>query len=206
MTKSTKDESPLDHEDFTIGQILRALGRLKLKSAVGLAGILAVAGGGVYTLGVANGSSAARSDAHVMAGAAAVEFADGFAVQFVDRQVLQALVPDIQSESPDGLGSYEEVMASLLWQVKSQNGFAEFLSGEKSIAVDVSFEEESVQLDWDRRSNLLLRIADNVGVALDDSSLRQLNAELNVLGVAWLDEFNYVVRGVDGGLRVVGVE
>jgi hypothetical protein len=41
---------------------------------------------------------------------------------------------------------------------------------------------------------------------VDELTLAQLNAELNLVGVAWLPDNNQIVRDIDGGLALVGKE
>ena len=97
----------------------------------------------------------------------------------------------------------EEAMASLLWQAKSQSGYAEFLSGDTSQTFSVMVEGNSSSYSWEKRPNLLVQIMKDENQVPSFERVRQLNAEMNLLGVAWLSDDTHVTRGMDGGLRVV---
>ncbi|MCB9706405.1 MAG: hypothetical protein H6711_31455 [Myxococcales bacterium] len=131
---------------------------------------------------------------------------ESFGLQVATRGVLRQVAPAILEFNPDGIETEEEAMAAFLWQVKSQGGFAEFLSGGSAMSVQLTCSDDSVKFDWrERHQNILSRIGDAaVGRAPTDEELRQWNAEMNLLGVAWLSDKDYVVRGGGGGLSLIG--
>lgn len=187
----------IDVRDLSLADVWRALTRLKLTSLAFLIGLLLTG-----ALAVAE-FVRAQYEPKLATSAA---FADAFAIQFADREALHQLVLAILDEHPDGFTTPEEALGSLLWQVKSQSGFAEFLSGGRKTAMQVTFNEDSMNFEWDHGPNPLLQILSAEGLEPSEERLSQLNAELNLLGVAWLDAANYVVRGTDGGLSVVGAD
>lgn len=187
----------IDVRDLSLADVWRAVMRLKFSSLAILLGLFVVGTGAIV------GFVRAQYEPRLADSAA---FADAFAIQFVDRQALQQVVSAVLEERPDGITTYEEALASLLWQVKSQAGFAVFLSGERRTAMQVTFTDDSMEFEWDSGANPLLQILPNVGLEPTEERLTQFNAELNLLGVAWLDGTNYIVRGTDGGLAVVGSE
>ncbi|MEM1450460.1 MAG: hypothetical protein AAGI22_15185 [Planctomycetota bacterium] len=131
---------------------------------------------------------------------------DSFCLQFADRQLLQNVVPHILEESPDGIETHEEALASLTWQVKAQDGFAEFLCGDEHLNMQVRFEDGSANFEWNRGDNPLPRILAAMGLNAEGEDLQQLGAELNLFGICWPTSGDYIVRGLDGGLTVVGSE
>lgn len=191
---------PIDVKDLSPAKVWRAIMRLKFSSLAILLGLFVVGTGAIA------GFVRAQYEARLASSTASVAFADAFAIQFADRQALQQVVSAVLEEQPDGITTREEALASLLWQVKSQAGFAVFLSGERRTALQVTFTDDYMEFEWDSGANPLLQILPNVGLEPTEERLTQFNAELNLLGVAWLDGTNYIVRGTDGGLAVVGTE
>ena len=206
-------EKPVDVRDIAVVDLFRAMSRLKLSSVVFLIGVAVTAVGSTGTLAsrflpkLAGGAATQLTQPLTTDGTGSSllqGLEEGFVLRFADRSVLQALVREVLEEQPDGLSSSEEAMASLLWQVKSQGGFAEFLTGDRSVSLQVRYPEDGVEFDWDHGPNVVLKILANLGYEPEPDRLRQLNAELNLLGVAWVDEGNTIVRAPDGGLALVG--
>lgn len=191
---------PIDVKDLSPAKVWRAIMRLKFSSLAILLGLFVVGTGAIA------GFVRAQYEARLAASAASVAFADAFAIQFADHQALKQVVPAVLVEQPNGITTYEEALASLLWQVKSQAGFAEFLSDEGSTAMQVTFTDDSMEFKWEHGANPLLQILPNAGLDPTKERLTQLNTELNLFGVAWLDGTNYIVRRTDGGLAIVGPE
>ena len=93
-------------------------------------------------------------------------------------------------------------MLSLLWQLKSQDGYAQFLSGNDYISVQITQTDDGFDLEWDEGTNLIPKILDDLSIPSDPNIIRQHNAELNLIGVAWLSDTQHIVRDIDGGLLV----
>lgn len=180
----------IDVRDISLIDVWHAAARLKLSSLAFLIGLAVV---GAVTIRETVKSQYEPELAKLSA------FSDAFAIQFANREVLQQLVPVVLEEDPEGLSTDEAALASLLWQVKSQDGFAEFLSGERKTTVQVTFKDDSLDLEWDHGPNPLLQVLPAIGVAITEERLGQLNSELNRLGAAWCDKENYIVRSTDGG-------
>lgn len=185
----------IDVSDLSLADVWRAVIRLKLSSIVLLIGILVT--GGAALVGIVKGRYEPKL-AEISA------FSDAFAIQFADREVLEQVVTGVLEEKPDGLITYDEALGALLWQVKSQAGFAEFLSGERKTTVQVTFQGDSVEFEWAYGPNPLLYILPKIGLAPTEDRLAEFNAKLNLFGVAWVDEANRIVRSTEGGLAVVG--
>jgi hypothetical protein len=187
----------IDVRDLSLADVFHAVTRLKLSSLAFLIGlVIAVAGALAAFVRAQYEPMIAKQEA----------FANSFAVQFANRETLRKLVPAVLEEKPDGISTYKEALGSLLWQVKSQDGFAEFLSGPRKTSLQIRFDGESIALDWGHGTNPLMQILSNVGLEPTEERLAQLNADLNLLGAAWLDGSNHLVRGRDGGLVLVGEE
>ncbi|MEZ9235543.1 MULTISPECIES: hypothetical protein [unclassified Shewanella] len=107
-------------------------------------------------------------------------------------------------ETPDGIETDVEAMASLLWQLKAQDGYAEFLSGNTFTSVQITHDDESFNFEWNRGASAIPKILKRLALPADEATVTQLNAEMNLIGVAWLPDSNQVVRDLDGGLALVG--
>ncbi len=184
----------VDVRDISIGDVLRGIARLKLSSIVILLGI---------AVAIVSSTATFVAARYVPRLNEIERMQEAFALRFADRSVLQSLGPEVLEEQPDGLATYEEAMASLLWQVKSQAGFAEFLAGDRSVSVQVHYADDGIEFEWDHGSNVVLKILANLGYEPEADRVTQLNAELNLLGVAWVDAENTIVRHPDGGLVVI---
>jgi hypothetical protein len=116
------------------------------------------------------------------------------------------LIPEILEENPDGIKTDAEAMASLLWQLKAQDGYAVFLSGNKLTSVQITNDGESFNFEWKRGASVIPKILNRLSLSSDEATVSQLNAEMNLIGVAWLREDNQIIRDIDGGLALVRKE
>lgn len=193
---------PVDIKDLSVGDILSSLKRLKLGSLIWLIGSIIALLVGAYGVGAASkidwtgDLNSQKADSTV--------FTQHFTEKFVDREVLTLLVPEILEEKPDGLETEAEALASLLWQLKSQDGYAQFLKGNEFVSVQVRHDGESFNFEWQRGSSVIPKILTRFSLPVDDANVAQLNAELNLTGVAWLPGYDQIIRDIDGGLAVVG--
>lgn len=184
----------IDIKDLSLGEILSSIKRLKLGSSIWLVSSVVVIGVAIFGAGVA--SNIGKSKTPV--------FIQHFTANFVDREHLILLIPEVLEEKPDGIETEAEAMASLLWQLKAQDGYAEFLTGHEFTSVQVSYDGESFNFEWNRGASAIPKIMNRLSLPADESTIAQLNAEMNLIGVAWLPGSNQIVRGVDGGLALVG--
>jgi hypothetical protein len=116
------------------------------------------------------------------------------------------LIPEILEENPDGIKTDAEAMASLLWQLKAQDGYAVFLSGNKLTSVQITNDGESFNFEWNRGASVIPKTLNRLSLPSDEATVAQLNAEMNLIGFAWLREDNQIIRDIDGGLALVGKE
>ncbi len=196
---------PVDIKDITIADIFNSIKRLKLSSVIWLGTILVVLISGAYSFGVAsNWLSAMPPEIDSTENQPA--FTPLFTESFVDRNTLQLLIPDILDLSPDGIETEAEAMASLLWQIKAQDGYAQFLTGTTFVSVQITYADDAFNFNWTSGSNVIPKILKQLSFTISDDIVAQLNAEMNLMGVAWLPENNQIVRDIDGGLAVIGEE
>ena len=187
---------PVDIKDLSVGQILSSIRRLKLGSFIWLVGSVVVLGVSIFGFGVA--SSLGKSKAPV--------FIQHFTENFVDREYLALVLPEVLGEKPDGIDTEAEAMASLLWQLKAQDGYAEFLSGNEFTSVQITNDGDSFNFEWNRGASAIPKILNRLSLKTDEATITQLNAEMNLIGVAWLPGSDQIVRDIDGGLALVGKE
>jgi hypothetical protein len=133
-------------------------------------------------------------------------FIQHFTENFVDREYLGLPIPEILEESPTGIETDAEAMASLLWQLKAQDGYAEFLKDNKFISLQVTYDGDNFNFEWNHGNSVIPKILNHLSLSADANTINQLNAEMNLMGVAWLPGNLQIVRGVDGGLALVGEE
>ena len=184
----------VDVKDLSIGDLLTFFKKLKISSAIWIISTFVVLMSGAYGVGVASSYF----------GITKPIFANAFADRFVDRDIVAALISSILEHKPDGIDTDSEAMSSLLWQLKSQDGYAQFLIGNDYISVQIAQTEDGFDLEWDEGSNLIPKILKDLSIPDDHRTIEQLNAEMNLTGVAWLSDRYHVVRGIDGGLQVFG--
>jgi hypothetical protein len=115
----------VDVKDLSIGDIFRSIKRLKLSSAIWIVTSFIVLISGAFSAGASNSYFSQKKQV----------FTPLFTENFVDRESVLLLLPEILEEAPDGLETDAEAMASLLWQLKSQDGYAQFLSGNQYVSV-----------------------------------------------------------------------
>ena len=187
---------PVDVKDLSIGVIVSSWKSLKLVSAMWLFSSIIVFGVAIFGAGV--GSNLGKSKTPV--------FTQYFTEKFVDREYLILLLPEILEENPDGIETDAEAMASLLWQLKAQDGYAEFLTGTKFASVQVTHDGDSFNFEWNRGSSAIPKILKRLSLPDDKETVFQLNSEMNLIGVAWLPGSNQIVRDTYGGLALVGKE
>lgn len=205
MTNETSDkapdESPLDVKDWTVLDLLRGIRRLKLVALATVLGLLGAPYAAMWAY--LHQHYKVQIERLELREAARAEFGDRFATSLANKDTLARLLPSLRSGDPDGVLDDEQVMASFLWQVKSQEGFAQFLSGDRSHSVNVMFEAGSTSFKWQDSPNLLVQILKDEMQPHDPATVSRLDRQMNLLGVAWLDNGTYVVRGLSGGLSVV---
>ena len=182
----------VDVKDLTIGDLLAFIKKLKISSIIWIISTIVVLISGAYGAGVASS----------YLGVTKPRFVNSFADRFVDRDVLAPLISAILEEQPDGIGTGSEAMLSLLWQLKSQDGYAQFLSDDDYISVQITETEDGFDLEWDEGVSLIPKILNDLLIPYDHRTIEQLNAEMNLIGVAWLSDRHHVVRDIDGGLQV----
>ncbi len=186
----------VDVKDLSIGDIFRSIKRLKLSSAIWIVTSFIVLISGAFSAGASNSYFSQKKQV----------FTPLFTENFVDRESVLLLLPEILEEAPDGLETDAEAMASLLWQLKSQDGYAQFLSGNQYVSVQISYTDNNFNFKWDSGKSVIPKILNRLSIPVDELTLAQLNAELNLVGVAWLPDNNQIVRDIDGGLALVGKE
>ena len=214
---SPNDDQPsaLELKDLTVSDVIRMVRRLKISALALCLGVAA------SVIGVAIGYARTLDSRKLDAMAADLETAkaklaeanarsedlksfkhnfERFANPGVD---LRRVVKDIQAQMPDGLSTDDEIMASLLWQVKGQHGVAVFLTGAKSLKVRVAFADGKVNLQWSEAGNSLVSQLQDEGQPMSPDRIARLNSQLNALGVARLDAEHYVVRTIDGGTEFI---
>ena len=185
----------VDIKDLTISDLIKFAKKLKISSLMWIISTTVIFFSGAYGAGVA--STYFRSDKPVFEQA----FAD-----FVDRQILVPLLSNVLQYSPDGIRTESDATLSLLWQLKSQDGYAQFLSGTDFVSVQITQSDDGFELEWEDGDSLIPKILADLSLPADHDAITQFNSELNLLGVAWLSDSHYVVRNVEGGLQVVVTE
>ena len=134
-----------------------------------------------------------------------VEFENTYS-KFVDWQKLQVIVTEIEGYRPDGLETPLEIATSLLAQVRSTRGSASFLSGTEEISVVIKRISDGFSFEWDHKSSIVRKIANNAGYDLSDDELRLVNANLNRSQFAYIDgamEHAVIYRNLDGNFELV---
>lgn len=217
-TEKSKEEV-IDVHDIGVGELFRNIKRLKLSSVATFAGILLATHGFVATyFGNIENDAIKKKDEQIKVISnkldstiryfrkgidSTLAFANYFSLRFSDKRNLTKLIPEILKLHPDGIGTYEEALQSLVWQVKSQNGFAQFMSGDKAINLRLVPDSTSTNLIWTPIESALPSIHHNLHLDLTPAQLAQYNAELNFFGMTWLSDGSTVVRDMNGGLSVV---
>ena len=114
------------------------------------------------------------------------------------------LAKEFLEDAPDGLADEEAIAKSLMRQVLNTNGFAEFLSGSNASSVQVEVDEGfTVHLDWSKGKSAAYKTLERLGRHNDEALVHRVNSDLNQVGVAFLDDSTYIVRGPDGGVALV---
>lgn len=192
-----KDEpKSVDIKDISVGDLIKSAKRLKISSAIWIFSLIIFLLAGSYGAGVSSNLFSSKAPV----------FTPFFTESFVDKEYLLLLLPEILEEVPDGIETDAEAMASLLWQVKAQDGYAEFLSGKKFISVQIMYSDNSFKFEWKRGNSVIPKILNRLSLPTNDNTIAQLNAEMNLIGVSWLPDNNQIVRDIDGGLSLVGKE
>ena len=133
----------VDIKDITLGDLLVFAKRLKISSLILIVSTVALALPVTFGAGVASRYLSSEPPKFQ------------FTENFVDRDILSHLVSAILEESPDGIETEAEAMASLLWQVKAQDGYASFLSGEDFMSVQVTHSEDHFNFEWNQDKSAL---------------------------------------------------
>jgi hypothetical protein len=192
-----KDTSiSVDIKDLSVGDLIKSVKRLKISSAIWIVSSIIILIVASYGAGVSSKLFASKTPV----------FTPLFTESFVDKEHLLLLLPEILEETPDGIETDAEAMASLLWQVKAQDGYAEFLVGKKFTSVQITYSDNSFKFEWKKGNSAIPKILNRLSLPADDNVIAQLNAEMNLIGVSWLPENNQIVRDIDGGLSLVGKE
>ena len=204
----------LELKDLTVADVIRTVRRLKVSALALCIGVAASAIGGAMSYARALDSQKLDAMAAELATANAKLVANAklaspksFQSEFErfthPGSGLKQVVQNIQEKKPDGLSTEDQVMASLLWQLKGQHGMAVFLTGDKSLVLRITSSGGSLDFQWDEVGNSLVTQLQGEGQPLSSERLAQLNSQLNVFGVAWLDPKQYVVRTLDGGTNFI---
>lgn len=195
-------KDPIDIKDLSVGDVLSSMKRLKLGSLLWLLGSATALLVAAYGAG-----SASKIDWEVRTLEAEKlknpVFVQHFTENFVDRENLTLLIPEILEESPDGIETDAEAISSLLWQLKAQDGYAQFLTANEFFSVQVTHDGENFNFEWDRGASVIPKILNRLSLPSDEGTISQLNSEMNLIGVAWLPGSDQIVRDVDGGLALV---
>ena len=185
---------PIDIKDLSLGQVISSFKRLKLGSLIWLVSSIFVLGVAIFSAGVSSNIGKAKAPV----------FTQHFTENFVDREHLILLLPEILEEKPDGIETDAEAMGSLLWQLKAQDGYAEFLNGNEFTSVQITKDGDTFNFEWNRGLSAVPKILNRLSLPSDEATVAQLNAEMNLIGVAWLPGSDQIVRDIDGGLALVG--
>jgi hypothetical protein len=186
----------VDIKDLSVGDLIKSVKRLKISSAISIVSFIIILIVASYGAGVSSELFTSKTPV----------FTPLFTESFVDKEHLLLLLPEIIEETPDGIETDAEAMASLLWQVKAQDGYAEFLTGKKFTSVQITYSDNSFKFEWKKGNSAIPKILKRLSLPADDNVIAQLNAEMNLIGVSWLPENNQIVRDIDGGLSLVGKE
>lgn len=123
-------------------------------------------------------------------------------MQFTSIEHIDPIAKQFFSMGCDGLFSEDEVIASLLWQLKSQKGFASFLHGDTMETVQVSFKSGNSDLDWKTVNNPVPLILSHVNSPVQ-YDIKTINEMTNTNGMAILDNNHSIVRDFKGGLSLI---
>ena len=202
-----------DVEKMTPAELLQIAGRLTIKSWLILVGLIVMIGAGAFRLGWSYRNGSLPGFAYVLhvGDNSPIEereqsedeatFKDSYS-NLIDWQTLRAISAGIADHHPDGLGSYLEISASLLAQVRATRGSASFLAGAKQISVRITATDpDTLDLKWEESPSIVRRIASDAGYDISDDELRLVNANLNRTQFAYLDdEMQHAViyRNIDG--------
>lgn len=132
-------------------------------------------------------------------------FAESYS-NLVNWRTLQAIAAGIAEDSPDGLESKFEIVASLLAQVRSTRGSAAFLAGDTEIKVQLNRSDDGFELKWSEGPSIVPRVAKDAGYMLSDDELRLVNSNLNWAQFSYLDdalERAVIYRELDGTFGLV---
>ncbi len=129
------------------------------------------------------------------------KFSTDFATRLMDPQVIEALRRSVAADAPDGFDDQQWLLASLVWQLKSQNGFAEFLAGATAHRVELTFDQDGeVGFQWDEGQSAVAVILAQVPGEYSPETLTKVNESINRFGFFPLKPDQIIVRGVDGGI------
>ena len=128
-----------------------------------------------------------------------------FYSDFTDWGTLQTLARGILEDKPDGLNTVDEIIVSLLYQVKSSGGMATFLMEETELTMQVFVIEDGFSFEWERKPSFIRRIFEDAGYSPNLEDIRNANSHLNKDGIFYIDERKkkVIYRDSDGSLGLV---
>jgi hypothetical protein len=148
----------VDTKKLSLAELGRLISRLSVASlSVVSAAVVAVFSAGVWAgtskSGVERARLVARVDSlHAAVGRADSALAadqaadDNFVNRFASDTNVDALSKIISDDNPDGLKGHDDVRASLLWQVRSRDGAADFYRGDSVFQLQVSYSDSGLSL------------------------------------------------------------
>lgn len=129
-------------------------------------------------------------------------FADRFARAFMSPQVYKPAAARTADFKPDGLDSESEVIRSMLWQLKSHRGTAQFLAGRKAIVLRVDLSNDLPRVEWRRVDSTVPGLLEKLGIEPTERAVRAINIQINRFGFASLSAHGLIARDLDGRIRL----
>ena len=124
----------------------------------------------------------------------------------VNPRTLGALARNVRKYEPDGLVSIDDIVVSLLSQVRASGGSANFLNGDKAVTLTINFLDGGMEFDWKEKESLIPRIFHDAGYPAMAAHVRDANIALNRAGFFVLDEDHrqiVILRHASGSLSMV---
>lgn len=211
----------IEIEKVTVGSLWSGAGRLTIGSVVFLFGIVSAIAASGFAAGEWHGRTELQTALEQQTGesvelrnerdkaqselsylrSSSEKFAKDFATRALDPEVIELLRLHIAQQQIDGFDDEKWLLASLVWQLKAQNGFAEFLFGEEALRLELQFDEGGdIEFQWDEGRNAVTDILALNQVEFDAGMLSGINESLNRYGFYPLAHGKLIVRGVDGGI------
>ena len=201
--KKIDSKDSIDIEELSFSHIVNVIKKLKIKSIIWLITIFVFSHGIFFSLGGFGNKFLERyfKKSNEIQN---VDFMNNFD-GFLNNEILDPLISSIQQNyTLDGLENTKDLKISLIYQTKSQKGFSEFLAGNRSISLNVTYdnEEQSFLFKWDERNNLIPEILNRYNINYNSDNLKRYNSEMNLFGVVRLPNDVRIVRDIDGGINV----